>query len=259
MVGMNGWGAQPFMMGVLGGAFDLAARALEGSDPANAALAHSYTVDAANWIRNYGYQPSTKGLYYGAGMVNCQPPISDDSPYCSSGTATGPGGPRVLSAEGLRAIMRAYAFNHDNELAALADTLYAAMFSKPDTGGLNPDGYYIDALDDTGWYMSGPPPAQAAPKYFGMFFGFSGLSAWPAYRPGPGTLFVAGQRGAVPGAVKMEAVATGPDGKVSRTECAASPCTVKLPGKAQGTAIELRYLKPDGAPAASSTQPLILK
>ena len=48
-----------------------------------------------------------------------------------------------------------------------------------------PDGTYVDAYDDnTGWYMTGTPPAGQSPKWFGDVWGFSGLAAWPAVRIG---------------------------------------------------------------------------
>ncbi len=181
--GLIGWGSQPFIMGIASAAFDLAAKAIADTDPANSALAHSYNVASANWIMKYGYWPLQKGLYYGAQHVNCQAPISDNNAFCTA--SNGVGEARVLNAEALRGIMTAYAYSQDPALKSFADTLYSAMFSKPGSGGPNADGSYISALDDgNGWYMIGAPPMGQAPKYFGMFFGFSSLSAWPGYRVG---------------------------------------------------------------------------
>jgi hypothetical protein len=181
--GLVGWGSQPFIMGIASAAFDLAAKAIADTDPANSALAHSYNVASANWIMKYGYWPLRKGLYYGAQHVNCQAPISDNNAFCTGNN--GEGEARVLNAEAIRGLMTAYAYSQDPALKSFADTLYSAMFSKPGAGGPNADGYYISALDDgNGWYMIGTPPTGQAPKYFGMFFGFSSLSAWPGYRIG---------------------------------------------------------------------------
>jgi hypothetical protein len=181
--GLVGYGAQPFIQGILGVAFHLAGLAIADTDPHNSALAESYNVGIANWIRNNGYWSATKGMYFGAGFMNCQAPISDTDVFCTGGNSAGEA--RVLNAESLRSIMTAYAYSGDPALKAFGDTLYSAMFSKPGTGGPNPDGSYIDALNDgNGWYMIGVPPIGKAPKYFGMFFGFGALSGWPAYRAG---------------------------------------------------------------------------
>ena len=83
--GAMGLGAQPFMMGILGTAFNFAAQAVEDSDPATAALARGYTVAAANWIKTYGYWPLRKGTYYFAQFANCQAPIADTNHVCTSG------------------------------------------------------------------------------------------------------------------------------------------------------------------------------
>ena len=59
------------------------------------------------------------------------------------------------------------------------------MFSKPGSGGPDPDGYYVNSLNDvTGWYMAGTPPMGKSPKWFGVFFGFGDSAAWPGYRVG---------------------------------------------------------------------------
>ena len=243
---MLGWGAQPFMMGILSSAFDLAAKAIADTDVTNSNLAHDYNVISANWIRTNGYQASTKGLYYGSGMVNCQPPIPNTAPACLSG------GPRVLNAEAVRGVMAAYAYTQDPALKDFADTLYSAMFSKPGTGGPNPDGQYVDALDDGGFYMSGEPPIGASPKYFGMFFGFSSLAAWPAGRAGglqPASsmnVYVGFNMALHPGATRLRVTAMGTDGQSHQAECANAPCVVSVDRRFGGAPLKLEYLADNG-------------
>ena len=99
-----GLGAQPFMMGILGTAFDFAAQAVADSDPATAALARGYIVDAANWIKTYGYWPLRKGTHYFAQFVNCQAPIADTNHVCTSG---GPAATTKIRRE--RSTRRCYA------------------------------------------------------------------------------------------------------------------------------------------------------
>ena len=146
---LTGWAGQPFMMGILSAAFDLAAKAVADIDPTTAALAHSYNVAAANWIKNYGYWPATKGLYYFSGGMECQPPITDGNTLCTAGNNAGQA--RTLSAEAIRGLMAAYAYNQDPSLKTFIDTLYNAMFARPTTCPAGsticvPDGSYIDQI-----------------------------------------------------------------------------------------------------------------
>ena len=185
---VTGWGTQPFIQGILGIAFDFTAKALAVSDPTNAALAHRYTVDIANWQRNVGYRPAVKGMQYIAGSAECLPPISEAATWCSGGY--GESQARTLSAESLRSVMVAYAYNGDLSLLAFGDTLYNGMYAK--TGYCSagspicvPDGQYLTDLNSgIGWYVTGDPVNNKWHKYFGMFFGIGAGADWPAYRIG---------------------------------------------------------------------------
>ena len=203
------------MLGIAGTAFDYAARAIADTDPVTSALAHSYTVSAANWLKNYGYWQDEKGLYYGAGFVNCQPPISDANAVCTGGNTQS--GARTLSSEVMRSIGAAYVYSGDSSLQAFGDTLFSAMYSKPGTGGPNPDGYYVSDWDDVfGWYMYGAPPVGKAPKYFGMFFGFGDNSSWPAFRQGsasPTVISIASVPLQPTAAAQVRVITTAPDGE----------------------------------------------
>jgi hypothetical protein len=230
-----GYGQQPFMMGIAATAFGLAAKAMEDGSysPTLAALAHSYNEAAVNWIKTFGYWPLKKSLYYFAQYVNCQAPISDSDTRCTAGNDESQS--RTLSAEVVRGIGMAYMNTNDGSLKTFGDTLYSAMFSKPATGGPNPDGFYISDLDTgTGWYMIGTPPIGQSPKWFGLFFGFGGLSAWPAYRLAGGqpavlrSIAVGLAMETVPNATEVVITITEPSGKVSQTACSASPCEVTI-------------------------------
>ncbi|MGA2500896.1 MAG: hypothetical protein ABSH20_24425, partial [Tepidisphaeraceae bacterium] len=181
-----GWNSQPFILGILSAAFDLAAKAVADVDPATASLAHSYNVASANWIKTYGYWPATKGLYYFVNGIDCQPPIADSNALCTAGNNAGQA--RTLSAEALRGLNAAYAYTQDPGLKTFNDTLYNAMWARPTTCPAGStlcvaDGAYIDPMDDGGYMISGSPPPD---KWFGMFFGFSAQSSWPGYRVGEG-------------------------------------------------------------------------
>jgi hypothetical protein len=260
--GQVGWAIEPFMEGILGIAFDLAAKGIEDRYPATAARAHSYNVSAANWIRNVGYWPLTKGLYYWAESMNCQPPVSDTNMACTAGEDIA--GSRVLSAEALRTVMAAYTYSHDPALLAFGDTLYSAMWSRPGTGGPNPDGHYIDAMDDSGFYMTGTPPIGKAPKYFGMFFGFTALSAWPGARigglqPSSSKPIAMGFRlSDIPAAASAQIQMTLPSGASTTVACAGSPCTVDSDGRQGNPLLQLQFLSAAGNVVAAA-QPTVIQ
>jgi hypothetical protein len=253
-----GWAA--YSMGLLGGAFDLAAKSIADSDPATSALARSYNLDAANAINTYGYRAALKAVYYGVQYVNCQAPIPETNNPCTGGMDAS--GARVLSAEAIRGLMTAYAYNKDAGLKSLTDLLFNAMWAKPNTCPANstlcvPDGVYVSAFDDGQWYVAGTPPLGAAPKYFGQMWGFSALSAWPAYRvggPQPAAaqaFYLNVNRSAVPGAVAVRVTSAAADGTNLYTDCAASPCAVTAYGQGDRPA-KLEYLSSSGAVLASA-------
>lgn len=261
-----GYGSQPFMEGILGTAFDFAAKAIADTDPLNSALAHSYNVSVANWLRRYGYWPLMKSLYYGAQFVNCQEPIPEGNNPCTGDLDAADA--RVLNAESIRAVMAAYANNQDPGLKDFADLLFNAMWAKPNTCPTGSticvaDGTYVSAYDDGQSYMTGTPPTGKAPKYFGMAWGYSGLSAWPAIRiggPQPSSTriaYVGFDLRVVPGAAKVAVATTAPDGTVSQVQCSSSPCGVPAPGPPGDRLIQLQYLSGSGKILATGEASLV--
>jgi hypothetical protein len=250
-----GYGAQPFFEGLLAGAFDYAARAIADSDPTNSAVAREYGISVANWIKTYGYRAATKSVYYGAQSVNCQAPIPEGNNPCTANFDAASA--RVLNAEALRALMPAYYHTKDESYKETADLLFNAMWAKPGTcpeGSTTcvPDGSYVKSYDDGDGYMTGRPPDGAAPKYFGMAWGFDLLSAWPAYRLGgaqaPSTqqYFLNFDRTAVPSAASVRITVTERGGATRTTSCANSPCMVVAQGLS-GLPVKLEYLSAAGA------------
>ena len=241
-----GWGVQPYYLGVLAQAFDLAAKAIEDIDPATAALAHGYNVSAVTWIKNSGYWPSAKGLYNQTGQPGCQPPISDSNPICTGGNSVTQA--RALNAMVLRSIGAAYAYTSDSGLKDFGDLLFSAMYAKPATGGPNADGTYLSDLENvSGSFMSGAPPAGSAPKYFGMLFGFGDNSTWPAYRTGglqpPSTRLLHIHAAAPPpGASKVRLTITQPSGVTSHAECGFTACAITVDGRGGNPAVGVEYL-----------------
>jgi hypothetical protein len=243
-----GYGQEPFTLGILATAFDLAGQAIAGTDPVTSALAHSYNVAAVNWLKTTAYWPARKAIYYQAGELNCQPPISDSNAACTDGNNASQA--RTLSGMIMRAVGAAYAYSGDPSLLSFGDLLFSAMYSKPGTGGPNPDGSYISDLDDTGYYMTGAPPQGSAPKYFGMFFGFGDNSTWPAYRIGqqltPSTRLVQLSTAHPAAAQKMRLTITEPDGAVSHAECGFAQCGVTVDGRLGDPSVSAEFVSGDG-------------
>ena len=262
-----GYGSYVYPEGLLAMAFDFAAKAIAVSDPMNSALARSYNLSAANWMKTYGYRASQKSVFYGVQYVNCQAPIQETpNSACTNGYSGS--GARVINAEAIRGLMTAYAYSEDPSLGAVIDVLYNAMWAKPGTCPAGstvcvPDGIYLDQFDGGGVDISGTPPGGAAPKWFGQMWGVSSLSAWPAIRLG-GTqangnlaFYIGFHLSTVPGAASIQVVSTGPDGQESYTKCSTSPCAVAVSGAQGARLVELQYLSPSGAVLAKSELPVI--
>jgi hypothetical protein len=265
-----GWNIQPYGEGILSGAFALVAKALAAVNPATSALARSYSISAANWVKNNGYWPASKGLYYDVGGVDCQPPISDSNFICTSGYA--PDQARSLSAEALRGLNAAYAYTQDPSLGGFIQTLYNAMWAAPTTCPTGstvcvPDGTYLDQMNDGQYGIATPTPLSALNgtpwKWFGMYFGYSGESSTAGnlaggLQPAVGELLYVGANMAdVPGAAAIRVVATAPSGVTTTTNCNASPCAVSVDHRQGDPLLSLQYLSATGAVLASSSAPVI--
>jgi hypothetical protein len=264
-----GYGELPYMMGLLSFAFDMASQAIADTNPTGSATYRGYNVDAANWVKTYGYFPDTKGLYYFAQFVNCQYPIADSNANCTkNGDPPDQPSDRVLGFETMRGIAAAYKYNGDTSLKAFVDTLYNAQWAKPTTCPVGstvcvPDGFYVNSYDTGQSYLSGTPPLGEAPKWFGQAFGVSALSAWPAERIGGPQLqlgpprYVGFNLSGAPHAVQARIALTTPDGQTSYTNCVSSPClTTGDNGQGSGQ-IRLEFLSNSGKVLASSEAPII--
>ena len=259
---VTGWAAQPFIQGILGLAFDFTAKALAVSDPANAALAHTYNVSIANWEKNAGYRPAMKGMEYIVGSVECLPPVPEGSLWCHAGDGGGdmtPSQARTLSAESLRSVMTAYTYNLNPALLAFGNTLYNAMYCPAGSTACTSDGDYLTDLDSSsGWFVTGDPVNNKWHKYFGMLFGIGAGSDWPAYRIGGASpsvgrpIRVAFDMANVPGAAAVRVTTIVPNGEQVETSCASSPCTVAIDARQGADIFRLEYLAAGGAVLAST-------
>ena len=81
-----GWTVQPFMLGIIASAFDLEAKAMMdgGYNSAVGNSYYEYAAGAVQFLINYGIRPSTKGLYYEVGAVNCPAgAVPEDYGWCT--------------------------------------------------------------------------------------------------------------------------------------------------------------------------------
>jgi hypothetical protein len=179
--GLVGWGILPYSEGMLGTGFGWAAMAMDGYDAPSAALFRSYLDDTVQWLITYGMDPLTGGLYYGSMFPGCVPPIAPGNVAC--GTTENQSQTRTLSLDVMRAFSMDYQNTGSPTVKAAADALMSQMFSKPGTGGPNPDGFYISDFD--GFFTTGGPPVGSAPKWAGQLCGFEETcDMWPAVRLG---------------------------------------------------------------------------
>jgi hypothetical protein len=244
--GLLGWGTQPFMAGIAGTAFHFAYQAT-GDERAKRLV-----VDVGNWIWNYGYRPSTKGLYYGRHFANCEP-ISDNRPWCSGEDVVAS---RAYSGEVQRALAYAYLYSGSSTLLAAGDTLHGATYGK--LGGPNSDGLYDSELDS--WTVQ-----SKKAKDYGFHFGFGGGWAWPAARLGGAppaglrTGRISTRLANVPAAARLRLQLTAPNGQTTQTDCSASPCAVLVDQRQGDQLLRLEYVSADGRGLAVPSSPTVLK
>ena len=191
--GVVGYGALPYMEGILGWALDLSAKAMACNStgvPANcdnntSNLAYSYSAMAANWIANLGViSGTTYGIAYYAGFPVCGASASLANLWCNRADSVI--ADRELMGDGYRGMAAAYRQSPTPAMKTILDNWYAGMWAKPGTNPLvpSPDGQYDANFDATigGFFITdGPPYSQ---KFFAQHFGISNEAGWPAIRLG---------------------------------------------------------------------------
>jgi hypothetical protein len=166
-----GVGTQPFMMGIIGTAWYWAFLALDAAESASAPLASQFVLDAVDWIKDYGYSATAKGLYYGRDFPNCEP-ISDANQWCGAADVAGA---RFLNGEVMGAVGAAYILSSYNATyKTFGDALYAAMFAYY-VGDSGYDG--ISVHGEIEWAL-----AVDKAKDHGFLFGMGFGAGWPAVR-----------------------------------------------------------------------------
>lgn len=156
-----GWGTQPFMLGLVGAALNQTANALDLHYPDTASRTRRALVKLTGWLRDTGYNPADRGLFYGRGFVNCE-----NGRQCVGG--------RGYAAETFSALAAAYRVDKDPDTKTFGDLLYGAVFGK--LGGPQSDAYANTDLDNIAGVST------SIGKMFGFYFGKGFAAQWPAVR-----------------------------------------------------------------------------
>ncbi len=160
-----GSGTEPFLLGLVAGAFRYAYAATDDPRP------RQFLIDIAEWITREGIRPSTRGLWYARGFPNCEP-IRDGNQWCASESIDES---RALAGPVVNAYSWAYILSKNPAIKAAGDRLYGAMYGKD--GGADSDGHYVRAIDAGEW-----DEQVKKAKDFGFFFGWGFGACWPAAR-----------------------------------------------------------------------------
>ena len=263
-----GWGAQPFMEGLMGSGFALASLATAcvstgvptGCDNPTSALLKGYVSDAAQWIANVGYQASTAGVYQGANFVNCSPPSVNS--VCTAGNL--PYGARVIAEESAGGVSWAYRLSGTAAFKTNADAQFSADWST--SNGLP------DYNPPAGGYVQ-TPGAVASPKYYGLQAGIDAQPSYQAVRLCSGmtfpclspvapvmnrTIYVNYSPSDIAGASYLHITVTQPDGATATTTCSSSPCSIAGDARqGQYHLIQATYFTSGGAPLAQTSKDLL--
>jgi hypothetical protein len=190
-VGLAGNGTQPFMLGINTLALGFGAQQSGNLGADYNALAYAASI----WIKNYGYDPVSGGLYYGRLFAMCEPVFADSSqpqnfllgfrnPECaydgSSTTGTPTNVPakqiaRALSGEAQNAARINYQNDPTPSNQAFWDAFYCNQWDQP---GYTAPGYGCDGLGASNLDNA----SLSGGKWTGFFFGVGMSHQWPAVR-----------------------------------------------------------------------------
>jgi hypothetical protein len=227
------------MMGIIGGAF------ATGKEATNDSLLGELALESANWIKDYGYHPDTKGLRLIRYMPGCgEPNPFDNQPGCTYATASYASA-RALSPEVMRALGKAYKANPgQTSLRDFGDTLYGAIFGRTGYTCASPIASTCD-----GTYTNNPVSDAVNDKWPGFFFGFGGSLNWPAYRLGTRqiverTIKIGIKPSLETGATKVRVTLKDPNNvQVAQQTCTSSPCSLTIPDDGMGGHLrQMEYL-----------------
>ncbi len=215
----------------------------------------------ANWIGTTGFDPGTKGIYYGRVFPQCEPAVTDSgitdvafrvvSCIEDSNNPSAASQARARNSEAQNAMTVMYLANPTAANKTIGDMFYGATYgaSSYTATGYWTDGLTASNLDDG---------SLGSYKWPGFFFGVGMAHQWPAARlggvaqPEPRTVAVSAS---TPSGLSAQVVVTAPSGAQSTFPCASpSSCSITVDDR-QGTHwYRIQYLSPDGS-VVSQTDP----
>lgn len=260
---LAGRGQQPYMLSMKTRQMSYAALV---DDPALAADYGALGPLAAQWVKDYGYDPVTQGLYYGRGFGFCEPPLTAPAsplfdyrnPECNYGLNPGAiRAARVLTAEGSNALRILYEAFPTEANREWGDRAYGSIWGHPayTTGGVYSDSNYVRDENSNG--------ALGAYKWTGFFFGMGMAHQWPAARlggvrpPAPVTAHLDFDLASVASAAGVRVTVTQPSGAKTEYSCSASPCAVIVDQRQGAHWVQMKYVSASGAVLAEGEPELL--
>jgi hypothetical protein len=252
-----GAGVQPFMAGIKALEYYFAIQATSGATQTGfQTLANQLT----NWIKDTGYDPRTKGLFYGRGFGACEVPVNppgfNQATFTSSPAfdysisecqwGFGPGAvsaARALNSEAQNALRLIYETAPTSPNRTFGDNFYGAQWGDASltTGLPTNDGFSND------YATSG---ALGAGKWYGFQFGVGMAHQWPAARlggvaPVDTRTFTLGYVAPI-GTTATAVVYTAPSGASSTIACSAGACSLPTDWRQGNYLFRMEYTVPGG-------------
>jgi hypothetical protein len=252
-----GAGVQPFMAGIKALEYYFAIQATSGATQTGfQTLANQLT----NWIKDTGYDPRTKGLFYGRGFGACEVPVNppgfNQATFTSSPAfdysisecqwGFGPGAvsaARALNSEAQNALRLIYETAPTSPNRTFGDNFYGAQWGDASltTGLPTNDGFSND------YATSG---ALGAGKWYGFQFGVGMAHQWPAARlggvaPVDTRTFTLGYVAPI-GTTSTAVVYTAPSGASSTIACSAGACSLPTDWRQGNYLFRMEYTVPGG-------------
>lgn len=248
---LAGKGQQPYMLGIKTRQMQWGSLVDDEEADNYASLASA----AAQWIKDYGYDPPTQGLHYGRIFGACEPDtvptprtgFNSRTPNCNNGLD--PGAiriARVLTGEASAALGILYNANPTQANKEFGDVAYGSIWGYPPytTGGAYSDGNYVQYETSDN--------ALGAYKWTGFFFGMGAAHQWPAMRLGgvqPAAMAmapIAFDLKRVPDAKSISVTVTQPSGARQIYSCTTSPCEIEVDRRQGAHWIQMKYLSRSG-------------
>jgi hypothetical protein len=265
---LAGKGTQPFVLGIKTLQMGYSAK-MAGALGTNY---NTLAVNAATWIKNYGVDPVSGGMYYGRVFQMCEPIFADSSqpqnfasawrnPGCSfNGSNAGNQSKaiaRALIGEAQNAARVSFQADNSGANKTFWDTVYNNQWGAT---GLTDMAFYTDGITTSNIDNT----ALSAGKWTGFFFGIGMSHQWPAVRLGgvaPAvnrSVYVGYKLSSVTNAASFQIILTTPSGKTTTVTCSSSPCLVTSDARQGAHLMTLQYLNATPAVILQTVQPLVI-